>query len=303
MKRWDRSALVATMFAAAVATVSVSTAAASDIDYSKPALLPTRRITELPKFPGAAPMPHRIVMTRLPDHPDGPAAKLVDGLLPVAENGNAMAAYELAVVLNDCSQIPADASELEQRIADLKRKRVDIDTPIHHPKEMERDMRHQFDRCQGIPADRRGQYYDWLRRAADGGLLDALENFPLFVPPGDICREYEFSRCTADQQSTSQAARQIIGHYLLAARDAGSVNALWQLGAAYTQGELFPVDDVAAYAHLLAYERAGHAFGIADRVAAEVRNLAARLSADAREQGRQQARALLANPQCCVLIR
>jgi hypothetical protein len=286
-----------------MSTLVSAAVALPDGKQATPTLLPARHTIEISAFPGASPLPRRIVMSRLPDPPAGSAEKFIDALLPVAERGDTTAAYELALVLGECARVPMDAGELERRIADIKRKRVDIDTRVRYPRQMEKDLRRRFERCREVPAAQRDTYYDWLRRAADGGLLDALENFPLFTPPGDICREYEFSRCSAEQQKASRAAREVIGHYLLAARDAGSVNALWQLGAAYRQGELFPADDTAAYAHLLAYERAVHALGAADRVAAEVKSLSAHLSADAREKGRQQARALLANPNCCVLIR
>jgi hypothetical protein len=286
-----------------MAALVSATGATANSKQVAPTLLPARHTIEISAFPGAPPLPRRIVMSRLPDPPAGSAEKLVDALLPIAEGGNTTAAYELALVLGECERVPTGADELDRRIADIKRTRIDVDTRVRYPRQMEKDLRRRFERCRDVSAAQRDTYYDWLRRAADGGLLDALENFSLFTPPGDICREYEFSRCSAEQQAASRAAREVIGHYLLAARDAGSVNALWQLGAAYRQGELFPTDDTAAYAHLLAYERAVHALGAADRVAAEVKSLSAHLSADAREKARQQARALLANPNCCVLIR
>jgi hypothetical protein len=277
--------------------VAVATAPPASIP---PEPLP-RVVRELPRIPGAPDVARRVVMQRLALL-GTPAAEQVERLRPAATAGDPTSAYELAMLLSDCSEIPVDPAELERRIETVRRTRRNVDTAVRYPEQMAADLHRQFDRCRGVSAEQRASYYDWLLKAADAGQLDALENFELFVPPGDICRQYDFSRCSPAEQAASRAAREVIARYLLAARDAGSANALWQLGAAYLNNELFAENDTAAYAHLLAYQRVSRAFGIADRVAALVGELRGRLRPGDLAAASQQARALLANPNCCVLI-
>ena len=234
--------------------------------------------------------------------PDVPAVDLYRELLPAAEAGDDTAAYALARLLADCNTVPVDEQTMEQTIAEVRRTHWHIDTAVRYPEQFATDLRRQYRHCAGLDAGQRASYHEWLLHAADDGQLDALENFELFDPPGNICRQYVFAKCTPEQQAASRAARQVIAHYLLAARDAGSLNALWQLGGAYLDGELFPVDKVSAFANLLAYERAASVFGLRDSVARMVRDLRGQLGPGDRAAAADQARAILANPRCCVLI-
>jgi hypothetical protein len=234
--------------------------------------------------------------------PDEPAANLYRQLLPLAETGNQTAAYALARLLADCNKVPVDEAGLQQIIDAVRRTHRYIDTAVHYPDQFAADLRRHYQHCAGLDAGQRASYHDWLVQAADDGQLDALENFELFDPVGNVCRQYFLAKCTPEEQAATRAARQVIAHYLLAARDAGSLSALWQLGGAYLDGELFPVDKLSAFANLLAYQRAATSFGLHDQVGGLLRDLRGQLGPGDRAAAADQARAFLANPKCCVLI-
>lgn len=247
------------------------------------------------------PLAQRIVLARL-TLPAEPAIRLYRELLPLAEAGNDTAAYALARLLADCNKMPVDEASLLRIIDGVHRSHRYIDTAVRYPDQFAADLRRNYERCAGLDAGQRASYHDWLVQAADDGQLDALENFELFDPVGHVCRQYVFNKCTVEEQAASRAARQVIARYLLAARDQGSLNALWQLGGAYLDGELFPVDRVSAFANLLAYQRAAAAFGLRDSVGALVRDLRNELGPGERAAAAEQARVFLANPKCCVLL-
>jgi hypothetical protein len=260
-----------------------------------------RQTRTLPAHGVGAGLAQRAILPRLA-LPDQPAVSLYRALLPVAEVGDDTARYALARLLADCQKLPIDTQAAEQIIDEVRRTHRYIDTAVRYPDQFANDLLRNTQHCAGLDAGQRASYHDWLVQAADDGELDALENFELFDPQGNICRQYVFEKCTPEQQANSRAARQLIAHYLIAARDAGSLNALWQLGAAYLDGELLPVDKVSAFANLLAYERASHEFGLRDPVAGMVRDLRSQLGPGDRAAAADQARAFLSNPKCCVLI-
>ncbi len=265
-----------------------------------PALLERQARTLRPRV-GTVLLAQRVVLQRLA-LPDKPAATLYRELLPLAETGNPTAAYALARLLADCNKVPVDEASLDGIIDGVRRTHRYIDTAVRYPEQFAADLRRSYRRCAGLDTGQRASYHDWLVQAADNGQLDALETFELFDPVGNVCRQYVFEKCSPEEQAATRAARQVIAHYLLAARDAGSLNALWQLGGAYLDGELFPVDKVSAYANLLAYQRAAASFGLRDPVRGIVRDLRGQLGQGERAEAADQARSFLANPKCCVLI-
>jgi len=170
---------------------------------------------------------------------------------------------------------------------------------VGDPTEEERALRVTFDECAGVPQQARGEYRDWIKRAADAGLIEAQLDLPLHLPPGHWCQY--LSDCTPEQRAAHEAMQQEAIDYIGRARDAGSADALWTFGAWYEQGEVLPENDVEAYAHFLALDEINAAAGNDRRFDQMLDQLRGRLRPIDLDRAETRARELLANPKCCVL--
>lgn len=231
-----------------------------------------------------------------PAAPYGPAYA---ALLPQAEAGDLPAQYQLGLLLYECRDAPADEAALEREVEDIHQTRRrgawDIDDPDTEAKQ----LRQQYADCAGVPTEARGRYRDWLRSAADAGLLEAQLDMMYHLPQREFC-QYLY-QCTPEQR-TAQAALQAESlHYLTLARDAGSVSALWTFGAWYQGDEVLPVNDVEAYAHYYALDQIQAAAGADRRFGAMIRSIRGKLRPVDLAQAEARAAELLSNPRCCVL--
>ena len=220
-------------------------------------------------------------------------------LLPVAQAGDANAQYSLGLLLYECRDIPADAPAMERVIDSVHQTHTRDGWDVGDPGEEERMLRSRFAECAGVPGEARSQYRDWLKRAADAGLVEAELDLPLRLPPGKWCQF--LSECSPQQRAEQEALQKEAMDYVGRARDAGSAQALWTFGAWYEQGEAVPEDDVEAYANFLALEEINAAAGQPQRFGAMLEALRARLRPVDLDRAEQRARELLSNPNCCVL--
>ncbi len=230
-----------------------------------------------------------------PRPPYGPAFAQLEA---AAKAGDAPSQHALGLVLYECNAVPADSAALEREIDQMQQTHRRDGWTVGEPAMEEASMRSLFVDCEGVPAEARGQYRDWLKRAADAGLVQAQLDLPLRLPPGDWCQF--MSDCPPERRAQHEALQKEALDYIGRARDAGSAEALWTFGAWYEQGEVLPEDDVEAYAHFLALDEIHAATG-QRRFDQMLKELEARLRPVDIDRAEDRARELLKNPNCCVV--
>lgn len=228
-----------------------------------------------------------------------PLASAYTALESGARAGDPVAQYQLGLLLYACRDVPADARALEHAVDMLHQTHRSGQWDVDNPTDEERSLRRRYDECAGVPGDARGQYRDWLRSAADAGLIEAQLDLPRHLPPGEYCQFLE--ECTPRQRAAQLALQEEAVDYMTRAREAGSAMALWTFGAWYEQGEVLPRNDVEAYAHFLALDDIHAATGQSRRFDAMLASLRERLRPIDLETAKDRARELLTNPNCCVL--
>lgn len=236
---------------------------------------------------------HRIAV---PDPPYGPA---FDKLYPAAKAGDTVAQYRLGLLLYECRDVPVEQAALDQQIESVYQTRKRDGWDVDDPADEAQTMRRRFEECAGVPGDERGRYRDWMKHAADAGLLDAQLDLPLHLPPGQYCQY--LSECSPEQRAKQEALQAEAVDYLGRARDNGSVTALWTFGAWYAEGDVLPQNYVEAYADFSALDQVYTAAGEGNRFKAMLADLRGHLRPVDIEQANARAKQLLSNPNCCVL--
>ena len=232
----------------------------------------------------------------VPDPPYGPAYARLSAL---AHAGDTAAQYQLGLLLYQCRDVPADPAALEQDIEKTYETRRRGGWDVEDPQNEDRVLRGRFGDCEGVPAAERNHYRDWLRSAADSGLLEAQLDLPLHLPVAEYCQF--MSECTPEQRQRQEALDKEAVDYLGRARDGGSAMALWTFGAWYAEGDVLPQDDVQAYAYFSALDQIFAASGDSRRFDTMLADLRTRLRPADLEQADAQTRSLLSNPNCCVM--
>jgi hypothetical protein len=232
----------------------------------------------------------------VPAPPYGPAYTQLE---PQARAGDKGAQYKLGLLLYECRDVPGDTASLEQTIERTYETRRRGGWDVDDPANEEQSLRRRYEECEGVPPAARGQYRDWLRQAADGGLMEAQLELPRRLPPGEYCQF--LSECSPEQRARQEALDKEAVDYLSRARDAGSAMALWNFGAWYEQGDVLPQNDVEAYAHFYALNQVMAAAGEERRLDAVLADLRSRMRPADLEQAEARSRELLSNPNCCAL--
>ena len=160
-------------------------------------------------------------------------------------------------------------------------------------------LRVRYAECDGVPAEQRTQYRDWMRQAADAGLMEAQLDLPLHLPPGDYCQF--MSECSPQQRTKQEALDKEAVDYLGRARDGGSAMALWTFASWYAEGEVLPQNEIEAYASFSALDQVFEAADQPRRFDAMLQDMRGRLRPADLEQAEARSRELLSNPNCCVL--
>lgn len=233
---------------------------------------------------------------RLPTPPYGPAYRELE---PSARAGDKVAQYELGMLLYECRDVPTDTAGLEQTIESTYETRRRGGWDVDDPASEEQSLRRRYDECDGVPPAARGQYRDWLKQAADAGLMEAQLDLPRKLPPGNYCQY--LSECPADQRARQEALDQEAVDYVGRARDAGSVMALWTFGSWYTDGEVVPQDYVEAYADYSALQQVLQAAGETQRFDSILDDLRGHMRQVDLEQAQTRTQQILSSPNCCVL--
>lgn len=258
---------------------------------------------------GVAPKPETVVSeSGVPIHvlkrarlglPGGPLGAAYARLLPAAQAGEPTAQYQLGLVLYECRDVAGDEKALGRDIEAMYQTRRRGGWDVDSPKDEEATLRRRFAECAGVPGPERGKYREWLRKSADAGLLDAQLDLPLKLPQAEYCQY--LSQCTPQQRAQQEALSKEAVDYLGRAREAGSASALWTFGAWYAEGEVLPKNDIEAYASFRALDQIQAAAGQPRRFERMLADLKSRLRPIDQAQAEDRAKALLSNPNCCVV--
>lgn len=231
--------------------------------------------------------------------PPGRFAETYARLLPEAESGNALSQFRLGNLLFECRDVPASADALEAEIEAIHQTRHRGRWEIDSPKAEIATLRHQFAQCDGIPAEARLGFRDWLKKSADAGVIEAQINLPMRLPAEDYCQY--LAECTPDLRARQEALQAEALDYTTRARDAGSVAALWTMAGWYAGGEVLPQNDIEAYAHFRALDQIHGAAKLTPRFDKLLAGMKKRLRPVDIDAGEARARELLSNPRCCVI--
>ena len=232
--------------------------------------------------------------------PDSPLVDSYEQLSTAARNGDSVAAYTLSSALRICDRVVSSETELKQQIEELQQTHIVKDTKtgfavyVDNVDERVKRMNEEFEYCNGISSEQKDEFGPLLLQAADEGLISAQLDVVRLEPPISID--------PADDQAFEEFRLTAL-EYLEAARDAGSVEALYQLGVQYLDGTLVDNDPVEAYAYLYAATQAYESDTSRDlsslgRLVAMVGD---GLSVHQLEIAKIEASKLLENPNCCVL--
>ena len=231
--------------------------------------------------------------------PPGRFAEAYAKLLPEAQSGNALSQYRLGNLLFECREVPANADALEAEIEAIHQTRRRGRWEVDSPKAEIATMRHQFAQCEGIPAEARQGFRDWLKSSADAGVIEAQLNLPMRLPPDDYCQF--LAECAPEIRARQEALQAEAIDYTGRARDAGSVAALWTYAGWYASGEVLPQNDIEAYAHFRALDQIHGAAKLTPRFGKLLSGMKKRLRPVDVDAGEARARELLSNPRCCVI--
>jgi len=231
--------------------------------------------------------------------PDAPYGAAFDKLIGPAQAGDTTSQYKLGLLLYECRDVPADGAALDQDIDTVYQTRRRGGWDVDDPGFEEQRLRQRFKDCEGVPASERGRYREWLRAAADVGMVEAQLDLPLHLPPGEYCQY--MSECTPEQRAKQEALQAEAVDYLGRARDAGSITALWTLGAWQTEGDVMPQNLIEAYADFSALDQVYSAAGESSRFKAMLEDLRGKLRPIDIEQADARTREVLSAPNCCVL--
>ncbi len=233
------------------------------------------------------------------DPPTGPLVFEFTKLEQEAKSGNAVSQYKLGLLLYECRDVPSDPAGLSREVETIHQTRRHGGWDVDAPAEEERTLRNRYENCDHIPAGERDRFRDYLKSAADAGVLEAQVNLPLKLPPADYCQY--LSECAPQQRAAQEALQKEAVDYLGRARDAGSVSALWTFGAWYAEGEVLPKNDVEAYAHFHALDQINAASQQPQRFDRLLASIRSRLRPTDLDQAEVRSKELLSNPNCCVI--
>lgn len=238
----------------------------------------------------------RVPALRTPEPPYGPAYA---ALLADAEAGEPQAQYLLGLLLLECRDLPESTEALEAQVESVLQTHQRGQWAVEDPQTEAAELRRRHGLCAGVPDAARQGYRDWIRRAADAGLVEAMLKMQYALPQAEYC-QYLW-QCSPKQREFQAGLQQEALRYAERAREQGSADVLWSFGAWYLNDEVLRPDDVEAYAHFLALSEVHAAAGREARFGAMLAGLEERLRPVDLERARERADALLANPACCSI--
>lgn len=220
-----------------------------------------------------------------------------EDLVYKASQGDSVAAFQLSDLLTECRGAYESKADLEEAIAHAK-KTLEIRKPTftwiaRGPEEMEQAVHTSlltpYQNCLGLGGAEKEEAEEWLRIAADAGIVNALTRYS---------RQFEGDYKTAAE-------------YLTKAWEAGDANALMGLTSVYSNAWYQlrepggpPGNLVRSYASFYAYFKllgASQKRGTAGGLMRAVNGIEGNLSADEIKDGRRIAQQMIVeNENCCL---
>lgn len=281
--------------------------AVQDAGAATPEVSPTVSATPDPAAPvtrqARVPSGQSVRLIRMPrlDVPAPPYAKAYARLRENAEQAPPAQQYQLGQLLYRCRDAAVDETALAQQIDRVYQTRRHQGWDVDDPTAEERNLRQVYTDCAGIPAPARQEYRDWMRRAADGGLVEAQLNLMFHLPKAEYCQFIQ--DCTPAQARFMAQLRDEARVQVGKALDNGSVEALRTVGGWLLNEEMGTPNPVEAYAHFHAYDQIQQAAGRERELTLMLDGLRRQLRPVDLSQAETRSRELLANPNCCVLTR
>lgn len=249
----------------------------------------------------ASGVPIRLQRNPRIDIPEPPYRSLYEELKDRIEQAPPKDQYQFGLLLYQCRDVPADKAELEREVEQIHQTRRLNGWDVSDPSQEEQALRREFADCAGIPEETRLQHRDWMKRAAEAGLIEAQLNLMYYLPKAEYCQFIE--DCSADQAQLMSSLRDEARASVAKALEAGSVEALRTVGSWALNDEMGPPDSTEAYAYLSAYDQVQQAAGREREVQRMLDQVRVRLRPVDLEVAEAKARELLSNPNCCVLTR
>ena len=217
------------------------------------------------------------------------------------EAGEPVARYKAGLALYECRDVPIDRAVLDKEVEEIHQTRKHQGWEVTDPVQEERSLRAAYKACQGVTAEQRERFREYLKGAADAGLLEAQLDLMYRLPKGEYCQYIE--DCSPQAVAAMATLRDEARQYVQKALEAGSVDALRTVAGWHLNEEMGTPNEVEAYAYFLAYDEVQKAFGLEREVAAMLTGLKKRLRPVDLEQAQAKAKELLSNPKCCLLTK
>lgn len=233
------------------------------------------------------------------EKPDSPLVESVPALADLANQGDAVAAYQLYLGLEYCTRQATSKPELQARIDRVIATKRYASQQIDDPREAIAEIEGGFEYCQRLTADAVDQHFGWLELAAELGLLQAMVTVGVVPPPG----EYDLDSDDPDAQRRIREVRETAAQWRIRAAELGSVDALRWLAHAHQKGTIIEHDPTRAYAYMLAATTAE--FHLTNKIDAQTEAYLALLKSPLKpaqiDSATRIARSLLSAPACCTL--
>jgi len=196
--------------------------------------------------------------------PDGNYAELLPGLKQKSQAGDAVAAYQIATMLEDCKRMfrGQDNDEMNKR---------------------------RLEKCNGVTQADLDDSVKWLQTAADAGSAEAMGAYPLYGGM-DLTAQEMLKDPQAVQDYKDRSKR-----YLDTLVAAGSSSAMYAVAMDYENGVMLPQNSQLAYAYMFASELTSK--GYVDETAFPFTKFSSSLTPEQVESAREMGRRIHAA--CC----
>ena len=196
--------------------------------------------------------------------PDGNYAELLPGLKQKAQAGDAVAAYQIATMLEDCKRMfrGQDNDEMNKT---------------------------RLEKCNGVTQADLDDSVKWLQTAADAGSAEAMATYPLYGNV-DLTAQDMLKDPQAVQEYKDRSKR-----YLDTLVAAGSSSAMYAMAMDYEHGVMLPQNSQLAYAYMFASQLTSN--GSVDETAYTFTKFSSSLTPEQVESAREMGRRIHAA--CC----
>jgi TPR repeat protein len=230
-----------------------------------------------------------------------PYADKLQAIKAGVDAGEPVARYQAGLALYECRDVPVDDKGLQAEVEEIHQTRKHQGWEVSDPATEERALRAGYKACLGVSTEERDKFRDYLKSAADAGLLEAQLDLMYHLPKGEYCQYIE--DCPPKAVAAMSALREEAKTYVQKALDGGSVEAMRTMAGWNLNEEMGTPNEIEAYAYFDAYDQVQKAFGQEREVVAMLKGLKKRLRPVDLDQAAAKTKELLSNPNCCLLTK